>query len=81
LTAPNVPRLARRTCSFDVLKSIVVPAQHHKLTGAQPMAVGEQDRGGVPVPPTVADLDQAATAHRRVNRAAEENPLDATTAD
>jgi hypothetical protein len=41
LTAPNVPRLARRTCSFDVLKSIVVPAQHHKLTGAQPMAVGE----------------------------------------
>jgi hypothetical protein len=34
--------------------------QCHKLAGAQPMAVGEQDRGGVPVAPTVAfrRLDQ-----------------------
>jgi len=28
--------------------------QRHKLTGAQPMAVGEQDRRGVPVAPAVA---------------------------
>jgi hypothetical protein len=32
----------------------IVPAQGDKLAGAQPMAVGEQDRGGVPMTPTVA---------------------------
>jgi hypothetical protein len=32
----------------------IVPAQGDKLAGAQPVAVGEQDRGGVPMAPTVA---------------------------
>jgi hypothetical protein len=31
----------------------IVPAHGDKLAGAQPMAVGEQDRGGVPMTPTV----------------------------
>ena len=31
----------------------IVPAQGDKLAGAQPVAVGEQDRGGVPMAPTV----------------------------
>src|SRR5262249_1018768 len=32
----------------------IVPAQGYKLAGAQPVAVGEQDRGCVPMTPTVA---------------------------
>jgi len=32
----------------------IVPAQGDKLAGAQPMAVSEQDRGCVPMTPTVA---------------------------
>src|SRR5215831_10121727 len=32
----------------------IVPAQGDKLAGAQPVAVGEQDRGCVPMTPTVA---------------------------
>src|SRR5262245_7024393 len=32
----------------------IVPAQGDKLASAQPVAVGEQDRGGVPMTPTVA---------------------------
>src|SRR3954468_7336344 len=32
----------------------IVPAQGDKLAGAQPVAVGEQDRGGVPMAPTVS---------------------------
>ena len=32
----------------------VIPPQSHKLAGAQPVAVGQQDRGGVPMTPTVA---------------------------
>src|SRR5262249_20925401 len=31
----------------------IVPADCHKLAGAQPMAIGKQDRGRVSVPPTV----------------------------
>jgi len=32
----------------------IVPAQGDKLAGAQPVAVGEQDRGRVAMTPTVA---------------------------
>ena len=31
----------------------IVPAQRHKLVGAQAMAIGDQDGGGVPVAPAV----------------------------
>src|SRR6516165_2636545 len=32
----------------------VVPAQNHKLAGPQPVAVGNEDGGCVPMPPAVA---------------------------
>jgi hypothetical protein len=32
----------------------IVPTQAHQLTGTQPMAVGNQDRRGVPMSPAIA---------------------------
>jgi hypothetical protein len=47
-TALGAPHMQRRGLPVDV-----IPTQAHKLAGAQPVTVGQQDRSRVTMPPTV----------------------------
>jgi hypothetical protein len=47
------PALGTAYMQLPILKVDVVPTQRHQLAGAQTVAIGQQDRRSIPVPPAV----------------------------